>query len=328
MVNPLDLFSEDTPQRDTSQLIRPSSPIQETDTLKELRLVELQKELLEKRNALKEDVVRLESQWNEMRSNVEVEENNEEDDMIFELLIQRANDEQVKSSTMVQDTETTNGSTENDETRDLDQYSAKPSKDWDLRIEYLQKFYPDISIINHSSKVALEYNDPDRPRQAQLVKTIAFTLKYTRNVIRFDIQVKLIKSEDTYKVQDLIINKTSNNKLNTLLKNISDYYTETRNVNEFLYTVNNLYTNLQSRQQAFMELSQQYEQTQSNLYQNQFTYKVLSLLWDFVLQEGNIVSLITVNESYNDVFKELVNQYGVVKAVKTLIENIYPTNNP
>lgn len=324
MVNPLDLFSEDTPQRDTSQLIRPSSPIQETDTLKELRLVELQKELLDKRNALKEDVTKLEAQWNEMRTNAEVEENNEEDDMIFELLIQRANNDKSKPSDSVHEVVEPNDQAETNAEIDLDRFSAKPSKDWDLRIEYLQKFYPDISITDHSSKVTLEYNDPNRPRQSQQVKTIAFTLKYRKNLIRFDVQVKLIKLEKSYTLQDLIVNKTSNNKLNTLLTNISQFYSQTKNITEFLYTINTLYTNLQSRQRTFNELFQQYEQPQSNIFQNQFTYKEIILLWDFVLQDGDIISLINVNESYNDVFEDLVGQYGVLKALNMLITNVYP----
>ncbi len=319
MANPLDLFSEDTPNRHSSQLIRPSSPIQETETLKELKLIELQKELLKQRNTLKEDVQRLEREWNDMRSNVDVDENNEEDDAIFELLIQKANEEE----NTIQNQPNTTTIDDND-ADDLDNFSAKPSKNWDLRIEYLQKFYPDVSITNHSSKVSLEYNDPTNPKKSQFIKTIAFALGYTKNIIRLEVQVKLTKVDNIYKIHDLIISRKSNNRLNTILIIIIDHFSQTKNVNEFLYTINKLYKTLNNRQETLNNLNDKYGNPKSNIYENEFKYKDISLLWDLIFENGELKSLINVNDAYNDVFNDLTEHYGVQRGTEQLIATIYP----
>lgn len=323
MVDPLDLFSEDTPNRHSSQIIRPSSPIQETETLRELKLIDTQKALLKERNRLKEDVQKLESQWNEMRENVEVQENNEEDDAIFELLIQKANEEQ-KNQQEGEGTVAFGGNLSNGVEDDLDRFSAMPSKDWGLRTEYLQRFYPNVRITNHSSKVSLEYNDPLNPKKSQLLKTISFTLSYPKRVIRLDVQVKLIKIENIYKVYELLIEKDSSNKLNTVLIAISQYFSETKNVNAFLYTINKLYNNLVNRHEILTTLREIYGTDQSNIFQNQFEYENISLSWDFVFKNGTIQTLINVNDVYNDVFKDLVEQYDVQGAIDLLIKTVYP----
>jgi len=330
MVNPLDLFSEDTSNNQLgSQGIRPSSPVQETDTLKELKLIELKQELLEKRNVLKAEVQQLADQWNGIRSNVEIEDSNNEDDAIFELLIQRANeDDKAQKSHDAHDGPSKSiESFDKPNKNDLDQFSAKPSKNWEDRIEFLQKFYKDVRIIQQSSKASLKYNDPNHPKRATFIKTISFTICYPRNVIRLDVQVKLIKHDNSYQIYDLIITKRSNNKLNTIILDMINHYTNTKNINEFLFTLNTLFHNIMTRHRILKTLKENYNQQQSNLFMNQFHYLNISFVWDFVFRNGEIIGLVNVNGQYNDVFKNLVDQYGVENALETLIRHVYPENN-
>ncbi|CCH43877.1 hypothetical protein BN7_3431 [Wickerhamomyces ciferrii] len=317
-MDPLGLFSEDTPRRNTSQIAKLSSPVQQTDTLKSYELEVKREELLRKRNALKEEVSNLENQWNEMRNNLEVEDiNKEEDDLIWKLLIQRSEhttkEENDAGNELINDAE------------DLDMFSAKPSKDWSLRIEYLKKFYPDLTITNQESKTSLTYSEGStRPN---ILKTISFDLSYPRKIIALDVKIHLIKLDNIFKTNHLDIIKRSNNKLNSIIIEIITYFTRSKNINGLLSTLNSLYTKLQTRQSTLQELNDELQQnTKINILQSQITHQQLVLHWDFIFKDGTIITITNVNDSLNTVFTDLLEQYSVKSAFLKLVEKIYTSS--
>lgn len=279
-----------------------SSPVQDSEALQEIQLERQNDLLLKRRNELQREIEELELRWNSLQSTEEVEI--EEDQIILELLQSVALTD--KESIVVE-----NGF-------DDSQYSTKPLRQWDLRLEYLIKFYPYLTITSATSKLTLERFE-DRP---QVLKVLSFTINHGK-VFIFEVTIWLRSTQNTYHIHALNITKQSRNKFNTLLTQIAEHYTKSKNINKFLYTVNLCYELVIKRQKLLHEIHDDHfsEPYKYSVQNNTLNIKNVTLIWDIIF-DGEVKSLITVNPPYNDAFKEMVELYGVRKAMETLMDSI------
>lgn len=291
--------------------IQTSSPVQETERLKEFRLERENGLLLAKRNALQQEIEALELQWNQLQSQEEDNQKEIEEDMlIMELLQSAVNDDDDEVDIVERDT------VEFDESR----YSTKPSRQWSLRLEYMRKFYPYLTISNVQSMLKLVYID----NKSQVLKLLSFEINHG-TVFAYSVVIRLQSTQNSYHIHDLQIQRTSNNKFNTLLMLISAHFTKTKNINEFLFTVNSCYELVIKRQGSLQVISEAHrtrDGTRISVHENQITIGTVTLVWDIMFDDAKVHSLITVNQQYNELFLEMMNLYGVTKAIDMLLEKV------
>ncbi|CDR37429.1 CYFA0S01e10572g1_1 [Cyberlindnera fabianii] len=327
------LFSENNSEAPAQY----SSPVQETEKLKELRLERENKLLLQSRDQLLKEIKELERQWNEQQTLADqeaAEESDGEDEMIFDLLMKKAKSDAVRKEQENDDSTTeeemidANGQplVEFDE----EKFSTKPLKDWSLRKEYLKKFYPYLTITDVTSKLSLE-TDAKR-KISTLIKTISFEINHG-DVFIFDVGVKLYSKNNGYHIWRLDIVKKSNNRFNTILLSMVEYFKESKNINEFLFSVNSLYELVIERQKTITELNEDYNNGKedesddkvkaASIFNNEFRYRNLVVRWDLSFEKGEVYPLVSVNGGYNAVMVDMVDLYGVQRAIEMLIEEIY-----
>jgi central kinetochore subunit CTF19 len=298
-MDPLDLFSDSARGAQLDQL---SSPV-----TREQELAVLKQELLGTKAELTAEVDMLELEMNQLINKDKEEEEQRqkvEDDYVMRMLVEAENGEspEQEKATAVADEES-----------DLSQYDVKPSRQWDTRLKYLKKFYPDIHIFNMKSSVSLEYLDDKKA----LIKNIEFSLNI-QNLIKFQIHLKLNKFKTTYQVFDFLATKTSNNKLNTLLLDISTFFCATKNINSFLLTLNNLDKLLQQRRGLFQN-SEEWNHNGSIL-TNSMSYKSLTLYYDIIFDNGELQTLYSTNQSrLSPVMDLYIKSYGMEIGLKKFI---------
>lgn len=297
-MDPLDLFS------DNSRGVRldaTSSPV-----TKEQEYALLKQELLGTKAALAAEIDELELEMNQL-VNKEKEESEslrkQEEDLVMKLLLDAESEE--KPTREVEE--------ENEEEDELDQYSAQPLKQWDIRFEYLQKFYPATKIGNIISTISLEYIDDVK----SMIKNLSFDLNIG-NLIKFKIELRLNKFKETYQVYDLDLIKESNNKLNSILINISEYYNANKNINEFLLTLNNLYDLFKKRLELFSKFNEN-----KTLLNNSVSFKRLTIYCDFVFNDGELDIIYSTNMNEIDEILDLfIENYGIEIGLGKFLERI------
>lgn len=374
-VNPLDLFSdqpitngigsdnEDFVQRDDDNAMS-SSPVQTEETT----LLNKYNELLELRNELKTEVEQLEIQWNEKHTmemaNME-KEKNEEQDLVLRLLLQaeqeeanQGNEEGLVSS----DSEESDGDededlsgTEDDKkvqkqdliTFDPSEYDARPLRDWTLRIAYLKKLYPFLSITEYDSRLSVNYQE-EEPNK--VLKIISFKISYDNLII---VRVKLDldqnqeivqndkdndeknqeKVKEYYSLKQLSVEKVSNNSLNTTVNKLIQTHQsqKKKNINEFLYQLNHLYELILERFNLISALSQQFNHSKkefNDILVEDFHYefpnsskKNLVIIWNLSYNRERDLFECTVNANmHNKLLLKHQNIYGELEGTRKFIE--------
>jgi hypothetical protein len=276
-----------------------SSPVQDNDD--ELKASRLNKLLISKRNELLKEIEVLEIQWNELQDD---EHGLEEDNLILELL-QDINEEEIEEIEEIEEVE---------EGTSYDRYSTKPITQWPVRLEYLKRFYPYLSIDNISSKLSLQQIGG----RSLVIKTISFSIEH-HSIFAFDLSIQLISKSNSYSIHDLKIEKKSMNKFNTVLNRLQKWYQQNKNINGFLYDLNRLYELIKERQMILQELTDLYtDGIKISMYRNEITIKGIIMIWDLLFDQS-IQSIVSLSQ-YNDQFKDMVDRVGVKKGLEMIIE--------
>lgn len=302
--------------------VQSSSPVVETDRLKEIRLERENNTLLEKRNRLLREIEELELKWNSLNNDVSSTESQKEEDELIMDLIKKASQTGGNNDDAPDDPP--------DELVEFDDfaYSTLPLRDWSIRHEYLRKFYPYIQVLSPHSTLTLHYIDA----KPQVLKSLSFVIQHS-TLFEFEVAILLRSKDNIYSVYDLKLTKTSNNRFNTLLISIADHFSQTKNINGFLYTLNVCFESITKRHSMFKELYQRYVsddfESRHSIYNNTVHLPPIQLTWDIVFDpHDGLYSQLTVNSQFNSTFKEMLEFYGLKKSIALLLENIDNVSSP
>lgn len=327
-MDPLDLFSDQNEQQQQPQQHEQhqvSSPVEESDALKQLKMDDELGALLDRRNELKARVVRLESQLNDLKSLQEEQDSRQKEAELLQRLLAGPGAGPGGAPSPDMGAEDAPGGASAGSGDDLDAYDAKPLKDWSIRTEYLKKLYPSLDIDNISTEHHIEHNSGT----PILVKIISFTVRYRK--IRLEIGIEIVLKKDAvldhvsnYTVDKLNLTRLSNNRYNTLVMELTEFYERNKNVNEFLFQANELYLKTVERLHLFQQLSEHYQLgPQGGPSATSSTLTIdgrISILYDICFQNGEIVSLLSVDNQHNNVLDQLVRQQGLLGGLKHLID--------